>query len=318
MKKRTRTILTTAFALCALILASCGQGASELRMGTAGSGGVYAVLGSALADAISRADNNVIVEAGTTSGSAANLRLLSEGQLQLAIVQYDLAADAYYAINSYDGKDANTSFTVIAPLYSELCHIIVLKDSGITRISDLKGRSVSIGEYESGTEANAKSILGTCGINETNTGLINMNYSQAGKSLGSGDIDAMFVTIGTGAEVIQTLSEKNDIAFISLGNDEIGSLIGGSGYYSRASIPAGTYSGQDEAIQTISVTSILAAHKDLSEEDAYAVTAAWYDSIDSLRSISALSSIDGYTEADLEKITIPFHTGAEKWYKENE
>ena len=99
MRKRYISIIFTAFILGALALTSCGQKAAELRMGTAGSGGIYDTLGSALADAISRADNNMIVDAGNTSGSAANLRLLSEGQLHLAIVQYDLAADAYYAVN---------------------------------------------------------------------------------------------------------------------------------------------------------------------------------------------------------------------------
>lgn len=50
-------------------------------------------------------------------------------------------------------------------MFTEACHIVVRKDSDINSVDDLLGKTVSIGEEESGSELNAKQILSAYGLN---------------------------------------------------------------------------------------------------------------------------------------------------------
>ena len=97
-------------------------------------------------------------EVKTTAGSAANLRLLSEGYIQLAVVQADLLQDAWNGEGSFAGGKTCQGYGAVAALYTEACQIIVRDDSSIINMDDLLGKTVSVGEKESGTEQNAEKI----------------------------------------------------------------------------------------------------------------------------------------------------------------
>lgn len=67
------------------------------------------------------------------------------------------------------------------------------KDSGIKSLDDLQGKTVSIGEAESGTERNALQILQVSGLASPITETVNLTYIEAAEKLKSGEIDAMFI-----------------------------------------------------------------------------------------------------------------------------
>ena len=85
MKKHLFRIIAVLSA--AVLLAGCA--ASRLRLGAAAAGGVYNAFGTAMSA------QNSTIEVKQTAGSAANLRLLAGGYLQLAVAQSDMAQDAY-------------------------------------------------------------------------------------------------------------------------------------------------------------------------------------------------------------------------------
>ena len=70
----------------------------------------------------------------------------------------------------------------MAVLYQEECHIVVRADSGINTVEELQGKTVSIGEEESGTEQNAKQILAAYGLDEKLVKEVNLNYTDAPSS----------------------------------------------------------------------------------------------------------------------------------------
>ena len=86
---------------CAMLLAACGAG--RVRLGTADIGGKYYAFGEAFAKCVTEKTGKPL-EARKTAGSAANLRLLSDGYLELGIAQSDLIADALSGSGLYAGK----------------------------------------------------------------------------------------------------------------------------------------------------------------------------------------------------------------------
>ena len=160
MKKRIGIFLAAL-----LLLSSCGRDSGRLKMGAAGLGGTYQAFSDAFAKLESETNNREI-EVRTTAGSAANLRLLSQNYIQLALCQADLLEDAWNGTGQFQGTEPIRGFGAVAGVYEEACQIVVRADSEISTVEELEGHRVSIGEEESGTKQNALQILAAYGLNE--------------------------------------------------------------------------------------------------------------------------------------------------------
>ena len=176
--------------ILAVMLTGCSSSKETIKFGTAGIGGTYQMFGDTFTEMLDDDNDNYDIEVKSTAGSAANIRLLSKGYIQMAIAQTDIVNDAYYGTGTFEGDKKYQGYSAIGALYSEACQIIVRSDSGIDSIDDLQGKKVSIGEEESGSEQNARQILATYGLSDKLVDEVNLNYTDAAKELKSGKIDA--------------------------------------------------------------------------------------------------------------------------------
>ena len=254
MKKHLFRIIAVLSA--AVLLAGCA--ASRLRLGAAAAGGVYNAFGTAMSA------QNSAIEVKQTAGSAANLRLLAGGYLQLAVAQSDMAQDAYDGSGIFAHESTERSFSAVAALYEEAVQVIVRADSGITTLEELQGCTLSVGEEESGTEQNAGQVLAACGLNNRLVHTVNLNYTDAAARLADGTIDAMFVTAGLHADALEQLAKTCAIRLLSVDGGVGARLLAAYPAYRACVIPAGTYAGQGEDVWTVSVQALL--HADALEQ----------------------------------------------------
>ncbi|RPH86464.1 MAG: TAXI family TRAP transporter solute-binding subunit, partial [Deltaproteobacteria bacterium] len=82
-----------------------------------------------------------------------------------------------------------------------------------------------------------------------------------------------------------------------------------------ASIPANAYKGQTEEVKTIAVMAVLIAHSKLSEDTVYKITKALFDNQTELGNAHAKGKMLSLQTAT-KGVSIPFHPGAAKYYKE--
>ena len=132
----------------------------------------------------------------------------------------------------------------------ELHVIEVRKDSDINSVDDLLGKTVSIGEEESGSELNAKQILSAYGLNSKMVKEKNLNYADAAKQLQNGEIDAAFFTLGLNATVVEELSKQCDIKLIGIDDAAVKKLKNTYSYVD-CKIPKNTYNGQSDEVGTV-------------------------------------------------------------------
>lgn len=292
--------------LMLLLLSGCSASQSTIRFGAADIGGMYYAFANTFTDLANEEVTNYEFETRTTAGSAANLRLLSDNYIELGIAQADLMEDAY--------KD-NSNLRAIAGLYTEACQLVVKADSDIQSLNDLTGRTVSVGAEESGTELNANQILEFAGMPSEIITTKNMDYIEAAHELESGEIDAFFCTAGLTTTVIDELSRECDIRLISLDESVIDKMLSYSDAYSRYTIPAGTYKGQDEDINTIGVKSVLVTTDAMSDDVVEQLTGMLFEKTNELQYSTSLDlQLDESFAVD--GIAIPFHEGAAKYYEE--
>ena len=252
-----KKIVTLFLSLSLVFAVGCGNvSATSIRFGSAAVGGMYSAFANAYTQIVSQDDESLQFSVRSTAGSAANIRLLSDGYIQMAIAQADLTDDAYHGTGDFNKKPLH-GYSAVAALYTEACQIVVRADSDIHSVDDLLGKKVSIGEEESGTERNAKQIFEVYGLSDELVNCENLDYTQAAEALVSGKIDAMFCTAGVQTTVIEELTRQCGIRLLSIDETHIRKLMAAYDFYMPYTIPVYTYSGQSEETTTVGVKSLL-------------------------------------------------------------
>lgn len=310
MKKR----LLVLGCIAMVILTGCGSSKETIKFGTAGIGGTYRMFGDTFTEMLTDKNENYDVEVKSTAGSAANVRLLSKGYIQLAIAQTDIVNDAYHGTGIFEDSQKYQGYSAIGTLYSEACQIVVRADSDIESVDDLQGKKVSIGEEESGSEQSAEQILAAYGLSDKLVDEVNLDYTDAAKELQNKKIDAFFCTAGTQTTVINELSKQCDIKLLSIDKNASGKLKSAYKFYTDYTIPAGTYTGQTEPVDTLAVKAVLLASDKVSSDTVKDITKILFQNKKDLQlALPADVILDEKTAT--EGVKIPFHKGAAKYYK---
>lgn len=144
------TKLVAIVLLASLILVSAAADTTFIGFGTAGATGAYYALGGEFAKLWTDHIEDLNVSVQTTGGSKANILLMNDKDIEIAISQNDVAYYAYQGDETFFEGNVIDSFYAIGTLFPEFVQVVVSADSGISRISDLKDKVVSVGAIGSG------------------------------------------------------------------------------------------------------------------------------------------------------------------------
>ncbi|MFD2629711.1 TAXI family TRAP transporter solute-binding subunit [Oceanobacillus kapialis] len=327
MKKKNYLFSFAMLLVLALFLAACGGGdeggngdgeSAEggetpefLQMLTGGTSGTYYPLGGEMATIISD-ETGMETDAVSSNASADNMVALQEEQSELAFVQTDVAANAIEGINSFEGNPVD-NVQAIGSLYPETIQIVTTADSGIASVEDLAGKAVSVGAPGSGTYVNAEQILEIHGMTMDDIEAQNLDFGESTSGIQDGNIDAAFITSGTPTGAVEGLAATVDISIVPIAQDKVDALVEKYPYYAADTVPAETYSGQSEEVNTVAVLAMLAVTDSLSEDAVYEITKAIYENAGDMAHAKAEFIT---TDSALDGIGIEVHPGAQKYFDE--
>lgn len=302
--------------LIAVLLAAAGCRKPEERfisIATGGVAGVYYPVGGALAEIFNDKVANVTATAEATGASVANVRMLAEGTVELALAQNDIA---YYAFNGKEMfTDKITAFKGVATLYPEVIQLVTLQGSGINSLADLRGKKVAVGAPGSGTEANARQILAAGGLTYNDLTADYLSFAEAAGSLKDGHIDAAFLTAGIPTAAVMDIAATHPVKIVSLGQAVHDRLKGDYPFYTRVVIPARTYTGQDTAVDSVAVMAMLLVSEKLPNDLVYQMTKAMFENLDRLHAAHARAK-DISLDKAASGLPIPLHPGVERYFRE--
>lgn len=311
--KRLFTLLVSAL-LVMMATAALAADAKRLTMATGGTSGVYFPLGGAISQVLSNKSNGALsITAQATGASGENMRLTEANDVDLAIVQNDVAHAAYNGLAPFKAKLGNVR--AIARLYPEYLHVVASKDSNVKKLEDFKGKKVSVGARGSGNEVNCRQIFGFYGLDYDNITPIFLPYGETADQFKDRALDGFIFTIGTPNPAIQDITTAQEVVFVPLDGAKADEVLAKFPYLVKDAIPAKTYKGQDAAVPTLSVQAILVVNKDMPDDVAYTLTKTLFENLDTVAKSHNKGSEISLAKA-LDGITIPFHPGAEKYLKE--
>jgi TRAP transporter TAXI family solute receptor len=130
-----------------------------------------------------------------------------------------------------------------------------------------------------------------------------------------GRANAFIQVITPGHPSVTELATTTGLRFLSLREDVINKLAATG--WDRSIMPAGTFKGQDEAVRTTGFTTTLITTEEFPEDLAYLVTKIVCENKDALvKAYAGMKVFDPATAWKPDKVGIPLHVGALKYYKE--
>ncbi len=307
-------LLTLSAALVLMASAGFAADTKHLTMGTGGTAGVYYPLGGAISQTLSSKSGDMYsITAQTTGASGENMRLIDAGEVDLAILQNDVAHSAYNGLAPFKTKLGKVR--AIARLYPEYLHVVASTDSGVKQFADFKGKKVSVGARGSGNEVNCRQIFEFYGLDYKNVDPVFLPYGETADQFKDRAVDGFVFTIGTPNPAIQDITTSQEVTFVPLDGKPSDEIVAKFPYLVKDAIPANTYKGQTAPVPTLSVQAILVVSEDMSDEDAYRITKLLFENTDSIGKAHNKGN-EIKIEKALDGITIPFHPGAEKYLKE--
>jgi uncharacterized protein len=292
---------------------STSNSAEFINILTGGTSGVYYPLGVGISKIYSDKIKDSKVQVQATKASVENLNLLQDGKGELAFVLGDALKDAWQGNEDAGFKTKLDKLRVIGAIYPNYIQIVASKDSKIKTLADLKGKGLSVGAAKSGTELNTRALFKAAGMSYKDLGKIEyLPYAESVELIKNRQLDATLQSAGLGVASLKDLSTSIDIVVVSVPADIVKKM---GAPFVAAKIPANTYKGQTEDVNTASVINYLVTRKDVSEATAYQMTKLFYESLPEM--IASHSAAKDISLKDAAKNPpVPLHSGAAKYYKE--
>jgi uncharacterized protein len=320
------------FGLNALLVLVClaipftsasGQGKDKLSFSivTGGTGGVWYPLGGAIGGLIGKNVPNTDATAEVTTAAIDNLKLLCAGKAGMAFA-YD-----YHAVWANQGKiDALSKkqpLRIALGFYEQPLHIATKDGTGIKSVLDLKGKRISTGAPNSGTEEQADYVLKALGIDwNKDFKREKLGAGESVAALKDGKIDALFWSGAVPTASIIDLATTPGLKMVMLPVDgEIAEKImkGNPGVFHKTLFAKGSYSGIVSDVPAIAITAVLNVMESFPKEKVYQIVSAIFANTKELSSVwkGALQLTPQTAVSQITPDAIQYlHPGAVKFFKE--
>lgn len=286
-----------------------------LRIATASTGGSWYPAGGSIGSLITKYVPNTEASAHPSAASRENIRLLGEKKTDLAMVMPDVAYFALTGTDIYKGKPPAKIRGLFSFWGIDLL-IIARANTGIYRVEDLKGHKVGFGPPGSGSETMSKKILAEYGITYKDLKAQFISATEQSRALKDKTIDAAMYTIGTPASTFVDLCILTKCRLIPIEEDMMKKILKKYPYYSESVIPGGAYPRIDYDTAALKWIGLVVTYEDMDTNLAYnIVKTVCKDHLNEFRQCHAKAR-ELATEGMVKGMSIPWHPGAAKFWKE--
>lgn len=318
MKKSLVILLVLALAFSAF-----AQGGTEqttktwpkyLAIGTAAAGGAYYPVGISIAEVI---NNTLGIEtsAQVTGGAVENNTLIQDGTLDLAIT---MSATVYAAVmgQSPYTQPLNNVKAVFNGISEGIFHVVTLKKTGITKMTDLIGKNVVMGPAGGGAINMATAVWAEYGFSLADVKPTYVSYSDGVSALKDGKVDAVLVQSAAPASAVQELcaTKASDVVIVPVDKAVAEKIVAKSPYYAYKTLPKSVYGVSEDAL-VIYQTNLIVCRADLDEDLVYQITKCCVENAAKIAG-SNPSAKNFSREVAAINMPIELHPGALKYYKE--
>lgn len=276
-------------------------------LGTGSMGGSFYRLGQVISSLIAQY-TRIKPSVRATGGGIENVKRIQEKDMVLSITQVDTAVHAVRGTGEFDKPHTELRYLCCLPTLG--LQVVTRSSARIRRLEDLKGKKVAVGAYGGASVPVAQDILSLVGLEAHKDYEPQVHpLRTSAELLQKGAVDALFCLSMGSSDALVELALSCPVDLLPLEDSLIQAFLQNHPYWIEFGVPPFTYPGQAKQVRTVGIPCVLIAHKDLSDEDAYAITAAIVDNARSLGFwVSPESSFN--QAAAISEVMLPRHPGA--------
>ncbi|WP_091225727.1 TAXI family TRAP transporter solute-binding subunit [Microbacterium sp. 3J1] len=311
-----RIAVAAATAVLLAALGGCGTKAadwSDDRYAIAGGGhdGVYDAYGTQLAAELASA-LDVRVAAVESAGSVDNLLRVSAGDALIGFAQGDAAADAVAGTGAFAEP---LPVRAIARLYDEYLHVVVRRDSDIDDLTDLEGRTVSLGAENSGVNVIAARVLDAANVDIAAVRDRQLDLAASIRALEAAEIEGFFWVGGIPTPGIAALAEATPVRVLPVEQSWVNEVNERYSHaYRPSDLPVGLY-GLEESESTMAVPNYLVTAETTPAGVVKDVLGVLFDSRARIAEHVPAAALLDRTQAIFTG-PVPLHPGATEYHRE--
>jgi TRAP transporter TAXI family solute receptor len=270
----------------------------------------YARFGASLIEAVNAVAPAIKLRQRYSQGSVENASLLARGEADYAIVQGDVAAAALAGEDVFARGGPLASLRAVGSLFPEAVHVVVLPDSAIKEIAQLRGKRVDIGALSSGTRFDAIAVLAAHGLKPADLAEAREDgVAAAVPRLRRRQVDAIFVTSAAPTRALQQLAVEPGLRLLPVRGSALERLVQSHPGLNPLTLPANTYPRQAEAIVTVASAALLLTTIDAPSGEVEHVADLVFKRMPQQQGRSA-DVVKAAVRHELRGVTIPLHPGA--------
>ena len=312
---RNGLAVLAAVAIGAAFPALAQQG-NRISITTGGTGGVYYPMGGGMANVLSKYVPGLQATAEVTGGSVDNLKLIGAGKSEVGFSMVDAAWEASQGLDKF--KDNKVNARTLMVLYPNKMQIVTIDGTGISKLSDLKGKRVSTGSPGSGVEVMTLRVLEAMGLDaKKDIKQERLGAAESVNAIKDRKIDAFFWVGGVPTAALTDLAATPGIKMkliehseaVDAMNKKYGPL------YTKGTIAANAYQGMDKPVDNIDVWNILVTNDKMTDQMAYNIVKTLMEKKPELVAVhKEADNIDLKNQKT--GSPVPFHPGAQKYFEE--
>lgn len=319
-----------------LLATACGGGTSggeaddeggasgDLKLATLDVGSSWFVYGGVMANLIGE-NSDLNITPLPQAGGTGNPSMVSQGQAELGL---GFTAPSKWAFEGEEPFDEPLeNLRALAGGFDQYyMGIVATEKSGITSLRDVveNEQAIDLVVLGAGTmgELGARHVLEAHGASYEDIESWGGSVSQTTQAdvvsrFSDNRADVFMQVVTKGHPGFTEVATTAPVKFVSLDDEAVDFLVSEKGWSAPATMPAGLFPGQDEPFDSVGFQTMILASEDLPEETAYTITKILCENPDRLvQGAAALEAFDPKTAWQEEKIGIPLHPGAERYFEE--
>jgi TRAP transporter TAXI family solute receptor len=291
-----------------------------LKIGVSSAGGDWFRAGAKFSTIVPQALPEIAAST-VIGGGVVNVTRIGKGEAQIAFALTPYPEQGYKG----ESKHYPTPLKNVRLIASNLGRtvvvaMVVLKDSPIKTIHDLKGKRIVPGDRGWGTTELVEALMAGAGMPpdkfKADGGTISYtSITDRSKALQDKNVDAIFVPAQVAYPDLMAVQQSSGIRVIGFPSDLVDKTLATVPGLVRSQVPRGLYGVVNEDLPSPGFLQQLIVDAGLSDELVYRITKLWWERIKEIHEIAP-----GLDQADvklaMEHATIPFHPGALRYYKE--
>lgn len=316
-------IVILSIVVCGLTAsATAAEQLRKFEIGGGSIGGTYYISAAAFADLLSKKLGMAIpFTASATKGSGENIGLLDADRIEAATVSANGLYTAWNGLKPY--KKQYRNMRVVMRVFPNPAVFFALKDSGITRISELKGKRVGCGSGPVTWEPVTRPILEAHGIDyDKGVRKVFGGFSDLCNQVRDKLLDASIGNVSAGSTLmpaISALAAEKELVFLEWDPKVLDTLPEELPYYTRMIVKAAVLPGRKADYATLcNGSQQIVVRDDLPDELVYRITKTIHENLSDLAKANQLFqyAVDHPAFMASKLSTIEFHPGSVRYWKE--